>query len=265
MMTKIQWLVMGGGLLLFLILYFLFDTKPKGRVSLEKSRVLAAESTTLEVLLPEAKAVLNATQSSAILALEQQLTTTTEENARLSILKRLSGKWYEFGQPAIAGGYAQEVAEIANTDTAWSIAGTTFAICMQTVSETKVKNFCANRAIAAFEKAISLAPEHIPHRVNLALCYSENPPPGEGMKGPSMLLELNRQYPENVLILNSLARLAIKTGQYDKAKERLEKAYTLERANLNTICLLAQVYEALQDIPRAEMFARECSKLQDQR
>ncbi len=263
-MTKIQWVVVGAGIAMLLLLYFAFDTKPKKQHALEKSRALAAESTNLDALLSEAKAGLDPGQSSAIIAIEQQLAGSRSDFEKTEVLKQLSGKWYEFGQPAIAGGYAQQVAELANADSVWSIAGTTFAICMQTAQEEKVRNFCTTRAITAFENAISLNPDNIAHRVNLALCYAENPPQNEPMKGPMMLMELNQQHPGNVLILNTLARLAIKTGQYDRAKERLEQAYVKEPDNATTVCLLAQVYEALEDVGRSSEFAKKCEIISNQ-
>ncbi len=263
-MTKMQLAVISAGLALLLLLYFAFDTKPKEQKALEKSRALAAESTNLEALLPEAKAALNTMQSSVVIALEQELASVGSDSAKVELLKQLAGRWYEFGNPAISGAYAQQVAELTSSEEAWSITGTTFAICLQTSQDEKVRSFCTSRAIAAFENAISLNPENIAHRVNLAMTYAENPPPNEAMKGPMMLLELNQQHPDNVLILNSLARLAIKTGQYDRAKERLEQAYAQDPQNGNTICMLAQVYNALGNAGQADAFAQKCETASNQ-
>ena len=258
-MTKMQLAVIGVGLALALILYFAFDTKPKAQKALEKSRALAAESTSIDALLPQAKSALSPMQSSEIMALEQSLNQANADTQKVvTLLKQLSGRWYEFGNPAISGGYAEQVAALLNVDSAWSIAGTTYAICLQATADQKVRSFCMERAISTFENAISLNPQNIAHRVNLALCYAENPPQNEPMKGPQMLLALNQEHPNNVLILNSLARLAIKTGQFDRAKERLEQAYVQEPQNINTICLLAQVYNAVGDTQKAEAFAQKC-------
>lgn len=263
-MTKMQLVVTSASIVLLLLLYFAFDTKPKEQKALEKSRALAAESTNIDALLPNAKASLNTMQSSVILALEQELASVGSDSAKVDLLKQLASKWYEFGNPAISGGYAQQVAELTNSEEAWSITGTTFAIGLQTSQNEKVRSFCTSRAISAFENAISLNPQNITHRVNLAMTYAERPPQNEPMKGPMMLLELNQQHPDNVLILNSLARLAIKTGQYDRAKERLEQAYAQEPQNVTTICMLAQVYNALGNAEQASAFAQKCETASNQ-
>ncbi len=263
-MTRLQIGVIGAAVALLLILYFGCDTKPEEQEALEKSRALAVESTNLEALLLTAKEDITPAQSSQILVLEQQLEATTSDSAKVGTLKQLSSKWYEFRQPAIAGAYAQQIAEIENTEEAWSIAGTTYAICIQLSEAQKVREFCTDRAIAAFESAISINPDNITHRVNLALTYAESPPPDNPMRGPTMLLELNQAYPNNVLILNSLARLAIKTGQYDRALERLEQAYAQESQNVNTTCMLAQVHNALGNAEKASAFAQQCETARNQ-
>jgi len=76
-----------------------------------------------------------------------------------------------------------------------------------------------------------------------------------------MLLDLNREHSENVLVLNTLARLAIRTGQYDRAIERLEKARSIEPNNANTSCLLAQAYEGNGNTEQAQAFAERCQDL----
>lgn len=257
-MTKLQIGVIGAAVALLLVMYFGCDTKPEEQEALEKSRAIAVESTNLDALLIAAKGEIGPAQAAEIGTLEQQLQAATADAAKAEALKSLSGKWYEYRKPAIAGAYAQQVAEIENTEDAWSIAGTTYAICIQLSEEPKVRDFCANRAITAFENAISINPDNVAHRVNLALTYAENPPQDNPMRGPTMLLELNQAYPNNVLILNSLARLAIKTGQYDRALERLEQSYAQESQNANTICMLAQVHNALGNGEAAAEFARKC-------
>ncbi len=257
-MTKLQIGIVGGAVALLLAMYFGCDTKPEEQIALEKSRALAAESTNLDALLLVAKGKIEPAQAAEIATFEQQVEAATDDIAKTDALKQLSGKWYEYRQPAVAGAYAQQVAELENTEDAWSIAGTTYAICIQMNEEQKVREFCTNRAIAAFESAISINPDNVAHRVNLALTYAENPPEDNPMRGPTMLLELNQSHPDNVLILNSLARLAIKTGQYDRALARLEQSYAQESQNVNTICMLAQVHNALGNGEAAAGFARQC-------
>ncbi|MCB0586604.1 MAG: tetratricopeptide repeat protein [Phaeodactylibacter sp.] len=257
-MTKLQWAVIASAVGMFFALYLGCETTPQDIKALEKSRALAAESTDINTLLREAKSSLGGIPSSSILALETELEDEVADSARAEVFKRLSSKWYELGYPAISGYYAQQVAELLGTEESWSIAGTTYTICIQQSQEQKIRDFCTGRAIQAFESAISINPGELAHQVNLALAYTSNPPQDNPMKGILMLRDLNQKYPDNVLVLNTLARLALQTGQYPKAVERLERALELDPGNSNTICLLAEAYEGSGDVAKSQAFAEQC-------
>lgn len=257
-MTKLQWAVIASAIALFLLMYFGCDNKPRDIKALEKSRALVAESTDVNALLQEAKASLSPAQSASILALEARLDEAGADSAGLELLKELSGQWYGLGAPALAGYYAQRVAEARGTEEAWSIAGTTYTICIQRSQDTKIRDFCTGRAVQAFENAISLNPASLAHQVNLALAYSANPPQDDPMKGILMLRNLNQNNPDNVLILNTLGRLSIQTGQYARAIERLERALAIEPGNIDATCLLAQAYEGAGESGKASEFAEKC-------
>lgn len=258
-MTKTQWIAVAGAVVLFVAMYFGCDRVPPAQKNLEASRSLSAQATNLGALLKDAKETLESEQANAILALESQLAEAPDEATRLETLKALSGRWFDFGYPAIAGGYARQIAESEGTEESWSIAGTTFLIGVQRSEEPKVRAYCTEQAVQAFENAISLNPENINHKVNLALCYVENPPEAEPMKGIQMLIGLNQQNPENVVVLNNLGRLAIRTGQFDRAVQRLEKVLSLEPDNQRAICLLAQAYRGAGAEEKAREMESRCS------
>lgn len=262
-MTKLQWGVIAAALALFLILYLGCDRKPKEISSLDQSRALATESTDVQALISEARGALAPAQSAEVLALEEELAASLDDSTKLRLNKALSSAWYSSEEPAVAGYYAQAVAELAGTAESWSIAGTTYTICIQRSEEERKREFCTGRAVQAFESAISLAPDDMANRVNLALVYTTNPPADNPMKGILMLRELNQEAPDNVLVLNALGRLAIRTGQFDRAVERLSQALNAEPQNPATVCLLAQAYEGQGDEAQAAVFAERCRSLTD--
>ncbi len=249
---------------LFASLYFGFDTKPETQKRVERQRALQATSTDATALIAQARGQLSGDKISALAAIEHELEAATDDAARVELYKELSAKWFDFGKPAIAGHYAGLIAEIEETEDAWSIAGTTYSICIQQAQEQKVKAYCAAKAIESLEKAASLNPGNLQHRVNLALVYTENPPKDNPMKGILMLVDLNKKHPGNAMILTQLGRLAIKTGQYEKAVERLGAAISAEPENRNANCLLAQAYEALGNVKEANRFSQKCEQLSSQ-
>jgi tetratricopeptide (TPR) repeat protein len=244
--------------ILFALLYFGFDTKPEAQGKIERSRELQAETTSLETLIEEGVKVLGPQQTASLNALETDIRNASGEAEKTALLKRLSALWYDFGNTPVAGGIAAQVAEIENADSSWSVAGATFFGALVAEKDSEKRKYCAEKAINAFESAVSLNPNKPEHRVNLALVYAENPPPDNPMQAVLMLRDLETKYPENASVYNALGRLAIKTGQWDRAIARLEKAWSLDSKNPNTPCLLAQAYENAGNAAQAEVFAKKC-------
>ncbi len=260
-MTKLQIFVVLSAIFLFFALYFGFDTVPPKQKSIEKSRALAQTSTDINNLLLDAKQEISTSSATNLLIFEQQLELATTDSAKVKAYEQLSSAWYQNKQPAIAGYYAEQLAEIDKGEQAWSIAGTTYAICVQREQKEKVKDFCTQRAVKAFENASSLSPEDVQHKLNLATVYTEQPPANNPMKGILMLLDLNKRYPDNVPVLLNLAKQGMRTGQYDKAAGRLEKAYSLAPENAKVVCMLAQIYEELNKKQEAQAMAKQCETL----
>lgn len=259
-MTREQLAVIVGTLLLFGVLYLGCETKSKDHKTLVQSRSVNAKSTSISNLKQEASKSLETLAAQEISILEQELVKAIEDSSKIAAHKRLSGKWYEFGFPSISGFHAKEVALIQNDEEAWSVAGTTFLICIQNATREKDRDFCSLEAVEAFNNAISMNPENVAHRINLALVHVENPPQENPMKGILMLRDLNSSNPENVQVLNQLARLAIRTGQFERAIERLNTALTYDGTNKVTNCLLANAYEQTGEQEKAVFFGKKCQE-----
>lgn len=260
-MSKTQLAILSFAVALFLVLYFGFDTKPKAQNEINKDRIENAESTSINSLLLSAKNNLKPEDAGEVLLAEAKLSEAKNDLDKTEAYKVLSSAWYKINRFAIAGYYAQLVADQEATAEAWSIAGATYNRGLNFEKEEKAVDFCTNRAIQAFENAISLDPSNVTHRVNLAVCYAERPPKGNPMKGILMLIDLNKKHPENVATLSTLGRLGIQTGQFDKAVARLEKALQVEPKNVKVNCLLAQAYEGLGLAKKATTYKNICQSL----
>ena len=257
-MSTVQKIVLALSVVFFCVLYFGFSVKPKKIAAIESNRAETAATVDINNLIRDVQDDLTSQQRSLLIAIEKELQDIEVESNRIDLLKRLSGKWFEYGYPHIAGFYAEKVAEIVNDETAWSITGTTFAATFEQDAEDKVKDYALERATAAFENAISLAPDAIQPRVNLALSYVERPPQENPMKGILMLIELNKNYPDNPMILTNLGRLAIQTGQFDRAAERLSRVLEIDPENRTANCLMYQLLTKTDDLERAKSFGQKC-------
>ncbi len=260
-MSKLQLSIVSGAILLLVVLLFGFNTKPGKQTAINKSRALAAESTDINILLTEAREKLSANEATTVLLQEQSLSEATSDSVRIGKMEQLSKKWFDLGHPEIAGYYAEGIADITQTEQAWAISGTTYAIGVQRASSEKIRTYCSGRAVKAFQNAISINPDEMAHKVNLALCYTDNPPKDNPMKGILMLVDMNKKNPDDVMVLTQLGRLAIKTGQFEKAVQRLERASTIESSNAKLFCLLADAYKGLKNEAKVTENQQKCNAL----
>ena len=226
------------------------------------SAVQKLSSTSASALLREATDGLDARVEAEVHGLEKRLDAAASDERKAAVLRELSGAWYRAGRPALAGHYAEQVAEALPSDTAWSIAATTYSLCLRADSlSAKQRAFCEERAVPAYEMAISLAPAESSHRLNLAIHLAENPPADNPMRGILLLRELNEADPEDVGVLIQLGRLSLQTGQLENARKRLSEAVRVDPANRNAQCLLAEAAGRLGDAAMAATAAQACSDL----
>lgn len=256
--SRSQWISVIGAFVLFCILYFGFSTKSPEQKKTELVRAQNFEVTSIQNLLNEAGERLNTEDRAVLHALEAELNGETNDSIRMSVFESLSGFWFGQKEYAISGHYAEQIAELLNTGEAWGIAGTTYALAIQREQGDERRNFSFQKAVNAFESAISLDPENVSHQLNLALCYTELPPQDNPMRGIQMLLKLQEDHPDYIGVKIALARLAIKTGQYERALERLDQAGAIDPNDRRIPCLRAEVYRAMGNSAEAEKYEFDC-------
>lgn len=259
-MTKSQIATIAVFLGLFLTLYFGCETKSVDQIRSEKSRALNFENISPNTLVDRARAMLSDEDKAYIQSLEFEKKQARDDSTSLFYLEQLASSWYSKQREEVSGIYAQEIAEKTDTEQAWSITGTTFAICLQRNQDAEVKEFCFNRAVKAFEKAISFNPESIDHQVNLALCYVQKPLEDNPMKGILMLLDLNKKYPDNIPVLNQLGKLGLETNQTEKAIGRFTKVLSLDPQNRDANCFLYQIYSEQGNESLAKKHLEQCNR-----
>ncbi len=244
---------------IFAILYFGCETKSPEAREFEKSRALNFEKISIPALRNAVEKQLAEPEKQELHYLEQLLREETDDLVKIEKNKDLSAFWYANASLALSGYYAQKVAESAETAESWSISGTTYFLCAKN-EEGDLKEHCLNKAISSFEQAISLEPDSLSQRINLALCYVDFPPEDNPMKGIQQLLSLQGKYPESSAVQLQLARLGIQTGQYEKAIGRLLKVLEMEPNNTKACCFLMQAYEAINDTQSAGKYIECCKK-----
>ena len=246
--------------ILFIVLYFACDTKSKEQSSLVKTREQNLEILNINRIIEESKNQLDAASLQILSGMESAQQSADSDSSRIEMSKSIASFWYQMDQPLVSAHYAKQIAEELESDLqAWSICGTSFAIASKRIENEDQVKYAVLNSRQAFENAISLDPENMENRINLALSYVDFPLEENPMKGILMLVELNKQYPDNVSILTQLGRLSIQTNQFDKAVERLSRILELDPENKNAHCLLAEAYQKMGDTKKAEKELNFCN------
>lgn len=259
-MGRSQWIVVAVAVGLVLLTYFGCPVRPpEGGAELDRSPL---EATGLQSLIRAARADLRPATMATLASLEDRLKSQTDPERRLDLLEQLAGEWYRAGHPAVSGVYARDIAEERATAEAWSIAGTTFSLCLQKEdADQKTRQFCGDQAEKAYEAAISLDPDNADHRINLATSYMDNPSSENPMRGVMLLRDLAEEYPENARVFITLGRLSLRSGQLENAAKRYGQAAELAPNDPDAICPLARVYDELGEAQKASELGQRCAAL----
>lgn len=237
-------------------IYFGLPTKDESQRQIETSRALNFEKVNVPGLLKEAKAKLNEEESVFLSELERP---SGDEELDKENLKSLSREWFNRGEYILAAHYAEEIAQRDSSAQAFAIAGNTYSIAMQQYEDQDLVNHAKEKAVRNYERAISVDSDELEYRINLAVTYAEKPDADNPMKGVMMLLDLEKNFPEDPRVQNTLAFYGIQTGQIEKARNRLlgvlENFPDDQRAN----CLMAKL---LQQIGESgfEPYEQKCNK-----
>lgn len=256
--TKGQGLTISVFIGLFFVLYLGCDTTSKEYRMLEKSRILEPQFLNEDQEKQKALALLPKEARVELESLNVDLEQSHEEQDIIEIKKKLASRWYAAGNPLISGIYAKEIAETQKTDESWGIAGSTFYLAMQNVTQENEKKYCQQSALKAFENAISINPSQADYKINRALCYVEMPPEENPMKGILMLMDLEEEFPEESSVQMQLGRLGLRTNQLDNAIGRFEKVLKMEPNNPEAHCYLLEIYSQMNVKEKIAFHSERC-------
>lgn len=186
----------------------------------QTDKLLAAEKTQVGALKDALKAV-------------QEGDTAT----RKKILLQLSDFWKNLNNPAIGGYYFYQFAQTEGSKTALENAGDVLISAYKNGSDSIISNKLITFALRSYEEGVHKDSSDVGLQIKLADAYVQGSP--EPMKGIGMLKELEHKYPDNIPVQIALGRLAIQSGQLDKAKDRFKKVLQLEPQNTEALYFMA--------------------------
>lgn len=249
---KQLWLAIGG-FILIQIFYFGFDT-----VQLNKEGTVGADGeVTAEHAwddhLDEALASLNEEDRTMVETLMDQ----ADQNEVVT-LKQLASFWVSRSEWELGGHYLEVIAGLSSTAEDIVSAARTYATGAQQEKDASHRTIFRRKALSLYDQVIAM--ENDPFQVELekVLFMIKVPDDENPMLGVLSLVELSKNYPQEPEVFVHLGKFSIQTGQWDKARERLEQAYELNPESKETICLLSTVYKEVGESEQSARFSQLC-------
>lgn len=252
-------LVMLFSVLLTAILYFGNFTQKKEK-SAEAPHATLPEGISFEEYADmQLKLIEDASVKDEILKVNQQYTAATVDSVKSQQAHLLAELWKSAGNNNLEAYYHYLSASADKDAAALAASGEKLISLYRNSQDTLIKNNLITFALRSLEAASTLNPDNLELKVKLGSAYVEGSP--EPMKGITLLREVVEKDPENISALIMLGRFAILSGQYDKAKERLDQVLVLDPNNAEAIYFMAITQEGLGNIEKAIELLEACKKI----
>jgi Predicted N-acetylglucosaminyl transferase len=248
MLNNNKWILIIGGLIVTLLIFFLLPThRPKvasqqshthqeNLSSPKQANALIAPINILEIEKEKASKLNDADK-----ALLKQLKSTVDNTPCAVAYKDLAEYWEKRDELNLAANYYKKAAFLENSEKSITFAGNLLMALMQKTSDPAVIRWQASEAIECFTKVTDMNPDNLDAKIALATCYTDGT--GETMKGVALLREVTAKDSTNISANIILGKLAIQSGQYDKAIKRLELVLSLRQDNTEAMYFLAEAYK----------------------
>lgn len=247
-MNRLQVIILASVVSLFGVMLAFGRTVPSKKESVTAS----APEMNLEDLLQQAKSSLDTAKLRPIANLESQLAAAKDANAEVEILKKLSGAWFTHNA-LVSATYSEKVADLLPSDTSYAIAAKGYTAAETLLEAPEMKVFAAKQTLKMCDKAYQYNPKS-EYKINKGLMLVELSSLDGSvmpMEGVGVLKEVLAAEPENTDVIIILGRLAMRSGQYEKATERFDSVLSLGSANsmakTEAAYLQTECYKALNN------------------
>lgn len=213
-------------------------------------------------LLTVSRSQLSPSRLQYLQKIENQLDRSLPTEEKLHVLHQLSRFWADSADNYLLYAfYNGEAAKLENSEKSLTFAARLFLNEMMSAQEeTERQHWLAENAKDLFDKALIINPKNDSNRIGRGACYifgqlSDNP-----MEGILPIREIAEKQPDNMYAQMVLALGGRKSGQYDKAIERLLLIVSKEPDNLEAAFQLAECYELKGDKQQAVKWYGELKK-----
>ena len=264
-MKNKQIIVVTGGILLFVCLFFFGKTIPDKKQDPVLSTAHNTDSTsttkevaTVETVLTQAKAKLSSAQSDRITKLENSVVRGDVKAQQVKVYNQLAAFWDDsLGQHLLGAYYTGEAGKLENSAKKLNFAARLMLDDLITGETPQYQHWLATSAKSLFERSLEINPADDSAKIGIGGCYmfgdiSDNP-----MQGIMSIRQVVEKNPDNLYGQMMLGLGGIRSGQYDRAIERFAIIVKKQPNNAEAILYLAETYERKGDKANAVKWYKE--------
>jgi tetratricopeptide (TPR) repeat protein len=260
-----QVLLLAAGVVMVACLFLFAETKPPVKANGGAMPPMSgnASSSGAEIdfnsILAKAKGTLTSGQLDSLSTLDLQLKKVRGDKEQQRMLENLAAAWEKTGNVLVAGKYYAQAAAIDNDKSLLDKAANLFYTGFPTTTDSLARTFGAQEGVKAFQQLAKIDSTNFSYPIHEAVCYIDGL--GNVMQGVLLLKGVEAKDPDNKEMNLILGRLAVVSGQYDKAIARLEKLTKLDPTNAEAFYHLAEAYRAVGRTDDAIKSLEQCKKL----
>lgn len=190
---------------------------------------------------------------------QESIAASADVAAKVAALEALGKLWQEQKKRPIAAYYFGESGKLENSEKKLNFAAHLLTEEMHEEKNPNVKQWMANTAEACYQKSLELNPTNDTVRIDLAGLYISGT--GETMKGIGELLTIVRRDSTNIPVNVILGRMAVESGQLDKAILRGNTVLRVDKDNIEAHLFLAEAYKRSGEAQKAKDLLNNAKKI----
>jgi len=211
-------------------------------------------------ILNQAKALLDSNQTKKLAFFESALKNNGEKDT--VILDQIGRLWDQAGVYAASAIWFEKKSMIIKSEQGYLDVAYRYFDAFKSTEDSVLKNMMVAKAIANYQLVLELNPSNLNAKTDLGVCYAEGS--SEPMKGILLLREVVAADPNHEMAQFNLAMLSVKSGQLDKAIDRLNTVLKINPKRIDVFFYLGQVYASKGDKAKAiEAFRNFVKKTED--
>jgi tetratricopeptide (TPR) repeat protein len=198
-------------------------------------------------ILNQAKALLDSNQSKKLAFFETAVKNNGDRDT--AVLDQMGRFWDQAGLPAAAAIWFEKKSVVVKSEQGYLDAAYRYFDAFKMTEDSLFRTLMVKKAMENYQLVLDKNPSNLNAKTDLGVCYAEGS--AEPMKGIMLLREVVTADPNHEMAQFNLAMLSVKSGQLEKAIDRLTTVLKINPKRIDIYFYLGQVYSSSGDNAKA--------------